>query len=75
MAQPVRRRGIEKKQILKGTGKGLDYCNECPFLSLEEKPFCNPNDKYLKYKDINKIPVPTWCGNHKKDEKRLSDIK
>lgn len=68
MAQPVRAT-IRKKKIndrsVMGTGEGLTFCNECPFVDLA-LGICNANDKKLAYTDINKINVPTWCGNHKK---------
>ena len=66
MAQPTRKK---KKKINgyfpQGTGKGLEYCNECPFLDYKDgKTYCNIHDMYLLAID-GKIPVPAKCGNNK----------
>lgn len=64
MKQPSRK----KKKIIHhvtGTGKGLDYCNECPFLDYKDgKTYCSVHDLYLLAID-GKIPVPAKCGNNK----------
>jgi len=78
MKQPVRniKRNIKKPPQFKSKGDGLDYCNECPFLGLTETTAtCNPNDKKLKFDDINHIPVPNWCGNNKELIKNLENGK
>lgn len=67
MAQPIRKRKTVKVTVdsIKGTGRGLDFCNECPFLGYNENGYiCNPND-YIFGKVNGKIDVPKWCGNHK----------
>ena len=66
MKQPSRK----KKNVaeIKGTGKGIRTCNECPFLLLnllEKRALCNASDVELEYED--EIIVPDWCGNKEKD--------
>lgn len=54
--------------------EGLDFCNECPFLGLDDtSATCNPNDKKLEFTDIKHIPVPEWCGNNKEHIKKLKE--
>lgn len=63
----VSRRGKKNRSNFGGDGSGLDYCNECPFLKLgEDKAICNTSDVELNYEEVNKIPVPDWCGNKKR---------
>ena len=65
MAQPTRKKKKEIIHHVTGTGKGLDYCNECPFLDYKDgKTYCNVHDLYLLAID-GKIPVPAKCGNNK----------
>lgn len=68
MKQPTRK----KKKVVKhitGTGKGIDFCDECPFLDFNNgAPYCSANDLTLEQDENNKVIIPTWCGN-KRDEK------
>lgn len=67
MAQPIRKRKIVEKEdnIIHGTGDGIDYCDECPFLGYENgKVKCMPND--IVFKKKKNIPVPDNCGNKRK---------
>lgn len=52
---------------------GLTFCNECPFLCINKKNkyCCGPYEYVFKkedYDENNKIIVPNWCGNKKRDE-------
>ena len=57
---------------------GLEFCNECPFLcykenkkTKEKKYVCGPYRYYYTkddFVDENKIKVPEWCGNRKRNE-------
>ena len=65
MKQPLRKKSKLKEHI-QGTGKGVDFCDECPFLDFENGvPFCSANDVRLSIDDDRFIPVPDWCGNNK----------
>ena len=49
--------------------KGIEYCNECPFLGYDfEKDIymCSPNE-WVFGRVTDKIPVPSWCGTNKKN--------
>lgn len=69
MKQPLRKKRNLREHI-QGTGKGIDFCDECPFLDFKNGiPFCNANDVKLRIDDDGFTPVPDWCGNKKmKDE-------
>lgn len=69
MKQPSRKK--KETNEIKGTGIGIDSCNECPFLLVSGgKAICNTHDVEFEYSD--NIAVPDWCGNKKqKDEKRI----
>ena len=67
MKQPTR----QKKKVvdeIKGTGEGLNYCNECPFFIFKdgEIPYCNVNDIVMPIGSVGYVTVPDWCGNKKK---------
>ena len=63
MKQPARK--IKKKQVI-DEHFGIDFCNECPFLTITDtSAHCNASDVMLNFKDINNIPVPKNCGNNK----------
>ena len=65
MKQPSRKK--KPSYEIKGTGKGVRTCNECPFLLInktEKRAFCNASDAELEYED--EIIVPDWCGNKEK---------
>ena len=76
MGQPIKRGRKEPPSVthVQGTGKGVEYCNDCPFLSLyPDRGFalCNASDIEFYYKEGNLIEVPKNCGNHKNDENRI----
>jgi len=65
MAQPIRRHKNKKKETIKITG--VEFCNDCPFLSHDNGSlFCSPNDYKFDSDIDSKITVPEWCGNKKK---------
>ena len=68
--QPIRKRKAESPSGIRGTGKGIKYCNECPFLKMNattQKVQCLSNDHVFQdIVDLDRIPVPNWCGNKKK---------
>ena len=56
------------REHIQGTGRGIDFCDECPFLKFSNGiPFCSANDVRLKMDEDGFIPVPDWCGNKKSD--------
>lgn len=64
MKQPVRKKKVEKVGHITGTGKGIDTCNECPFLSIVDGvSICSTSDIILGKEKTT--PVPDWCGNKK----------
>ena len=67
MRQPTRK----KKKVVEhitGTGKGLDYCDECPFITfVDDVPVCVANDVELSIGNDGKIIVPDWCGNKREE--------
>lgn len=75
MGQPTRRgKKTPISTHVKGTGEGLDYCNDCPFFSISEtkdSAICNTSDILFKYKEGDLIKVPVKCGNHKNDGERI----
>lgn len=65
MRQPIRKN--RKPKPLPIVINGIQYCNDCPFLEMNNKQwYCAPNDYKLKETIENKIPVPDWCGNRSK---------
>lgn len=65
MKQPLKKKRNLREHI-QGTGKGIDFCDECPFLEFRNGvPICSANDVRLKIDDDGFIPVPDWCGNNK----------
>lgn len=66
--QPFRKRKSKIPGEIKGTGKGVKFCNECPFLRMDSTVVeCLSNSYAFKgIKDLERIPVPDWCGNRKK---------
>ena len=72
MKQPSKK----KKEIkhVTGTGEGLDYCDECPFMLMQNGvSVCNASDMVLGNESV--INVPDWCGNKKGYEKRIQGKK
>lgn len=69
--RPLKKRKDRFNVGIAGTGKGIYFCNECPFLSItKEKIQCQPNDFIFKeITDLEKIPIPDWCGNSAKKKK------
>lgn len=69
MKQPFRKKKKEIKHI-QGTGRGIDFCDECPFLDFADGiPFCSANDINLSTDSDGFAIVPDWCGNKKEKEK------
>jgi len=69
MKQPQRRKKKIREHI-QGTGKGVDFCDECPFLDFDNGvPFCSANDVNLNTDNNGFVPVPDWCGNKKNEQK------
>lgn len=66
--QPFRKRKSKFLGEIKGSGKGIEFCNDCPFLRMDSTATeCIPNSYIFNgIKDLGKIPVPDWCGNRKK---------
>ena len=67
MAQPTRKK---KKKIIgyfpQGTGQGLEYCDECPFLEFRNGvPYCGNNGSVLSADSNGFVIIPNWCGNKK----------
>lgn len=70
MKQPSRKK--HKVNSFQGTGEGIEFCNDCPFLILlDGVAICNASDVRIEHDNINKIIVPDWCGNKKQDESRI----
>ena len=68
MKQPLKKKRNLREHI-QGTGKGVYFCDECPFLCFwEGVPFCNANDVKLYIDHDGFVPVPDWCGNKKVKE-------
>lgn len=67
--QPFRKRKSKFPGEIKGSGKGIEFCNDCPFLRMKSTATeCIPNGYIFNgIKDLEKIPVPDWCGNKKNE--------
>ena len=66
MKQPAKKKAPkqEKNNNFGGTGEGIDYCNECPFMVIASGfSICNTSDIVLG--NGKQIKVPDWCGNKK----------
>lgn len=76
MKQPAKRTKKKESIGIKGTGEGLDFCNQCPFFGILEsfggqQYMCTASDKALSREPkraaaLQEIRVPEWCGNFKK---------
>lgn len=66
--QPFRKRKSKFLGEIKGSGKGIEFCNDCPFLRIDSTVVECPSNSYVfkEIKDLERIPVPDWCGNRKK---------
>ena len=73
MVKQPKRGKVKKIEHVQGTGLGLDFCDECPFLGYKDGgvPYCNTNDKVLTTDNDGYVVVPDWCGNKKNDEKNI----